>query len=141
MKKRIYLLIIIIIGISISILLISSFKDKSIFETYESVSMVIKEGTLTSKGATLIITDKSGNDISFGEWYNIYRFVDEKWKKLDYIIDEPIAWSTMGYLPDNNGILEMDVNWEPLYGNLEPGRYRIVKKANQKYIFTEFDVV
>lgn len=140
MKKRICILTIIIIFVCILSLFISCFIDETkIFETDENISMVIKEGTLTDKGATLIISDLC-NNTTFGEWYNIYEFINGKWKKLNYIIKEPVAWQTMGYLTNSNCKLEMDVDWEPLYGTLTPGKYRIVKKANKKYMFVEFNL-
>lgn len=141
MKYRILFLIIIII-FTLFLCLFASYFDNNLkaFEIDENVSMIIKDGSLTNKGATLIITDKTKQNNIFGEWYAIFKLVNKKWKKLDYLINEPIGWLPVGYSTDSNGELIMDVNWENLYGRLKKGKYRIVKKVNQKYIFTEFDI-
>ncbi len=139
MKKRIWILVVILCVVIVFLVAFSFKSNTKIFETDENISMIIKEGTLTNKGATLIISD-SCNNITFGEWYNIYEFINGKWKKLDYIIKGSPGWLTMGYLTNSDCILEMDVNWEALYGTLKPGKYRIVKKADKKYMYAEFNI-
>lgn len=139
-KRTIILLITILIGIFIVGFIMLSNGSEKINVTDENITMKIKEDTLTNKGATLIITDLSGRDITYGKWYRLDKYVDGKWKKLNYIIKGPVAWLTMGYLTNDNNILEMDVNWEHLYGVLETGKYRIVKRADKKKIFTEFEI-
>ena len=46
--------------------------------------------------------------------------------------DEMELRSTETYFYDENGVLELDVRWEWLYGRLSGGYYRIVKSVNEK---------
>ena len=103
----------------------------------EDVSMVIKDGTLTRRGATVIISDTSGMDYTYGEEYRIDKYDDGEWEELEVIVEGNYAWNSIGYQVGEDGILELDVKWEWLYGELEDGYYRIVKRVNNK----EFSVV
>ena len=63
-----------------------------------------------------------------------------------------IGLFTDAYLPDINGYLQFEINWEKMYGQLEKGKYRIVKtalinneecaeeKCNTYYFSVEFDI-
>lgn len=105
----------------------------------ENVSMIIKNKTLTKTGATIIITDLSGNDNTYGESYRIDKNENGKWKELKPIIKD-YAWNLVGYTVDENNKLELEHNWEWLYGKLENGKYRLVKDVNNKYISVEFEI-
>ena len=94
----------------------------------DKISMIIKEGTLTKIGATIVITDLSGKDNVYGEEFQILKNENNKWIELKPIIDN-YAFNAIGYSVDLNNQLEMDINWEWLYGSLENGEYRLVKKV------------
>lgn len=113
------------------------------------VSMKIKEGTLTSSSATIIITDLSGGKWLYGSSYSIQKYVYGEWKELEYAHDTAI--NAMAYYPDPNGVLEMKLDWKYMYGSLLKGKYRIVKYAlpeveravgedDKKYFSVEFDL-
>lgn len=96
----------------------------------DGVSMIIKDGTLTGKGATIIITDTSDRENIYGESYRIDKKENNKWIELKPIIENH-AFTSIGYLVDKNNKLELDVNWEWLYGELKNGEYRIVKDTSE----------
>ena len=136
MSKK--LLICLLIGIS-SIILIGCNKTKFIVKEtselneLEGVSMTIKEGTLTRVSTTIIITDLSGEDNTYGSQYRIDKRGNNKWTSLKTIDGKDwteVAWTLIGYNVDKNNKLEMDINWENLYGKLENGEYRIVKDTS-----------
>lgn len=106
----------------------------------EGVSMVIKEGTLTRRGATIIITDNSGKDYTYGDEYRIDKYDDGKWEELEVIVEGNYAWNSIGYYVDKNNKLELDVKWEWLYGRLDDGYYRIVKRVKEKEFSVEFKI-
>lgn len=106
----------------------------------EDVSMVIKDGTLTRRGATIIITDTSGADYTYGEEYRIDKYKDGDWEELEVIVEGNYGWNSIGYMVDDNGILELEVKWEWLYGRLDDGYYRIVKSVNDKEFSVEFKI-
>ena len=109
----------------------------------DGVSMIIKDNTLTRKGATVIITDTSDRKNIYGESYRIDKKVNNKWTQLETII-ENYVFTSIGYYVDEDNKLELDVNWDGLYGELEDGEYRIVKDTSEAgegtshYITTEF---
>ena len=111
----------------------------------EDVNMMIKDGTLTRKGATIIITDKSNRENVYGDSYRIDRLENGVWVELKTII-ENYAWNSIGYSVDKNNELEMKINWEWLYGSLEDGKYRLVKdtsyagEGTKHYITVEFNI-
>ena len=104
----------------------------------DGVSMVIKEGTLKRDRATIVITDTSGKNYTYGEEYRIDKYSDGKWEEADIVVDGNYGWNSIGYYIDDNKELELDINWKWLYGSLDKGRYRIVKSVNNKYFSVEF---
>ena len=104
----------------------------------DGVSMVIKKGTLKRYRATIVITDTSGKNYTYGEEYRIDKYSDGKWKEVDVVVDGNYAWNSIGYHVDDNDRLELEVNWKWLYDSLDDGKYRIVKSVNNKYFSTEF---
>ena len=131
MKKRVIVicgvLIICIIGVIVITLLKS---NEAEFNPMDNVTMEIVEGTLTNTGATIVITDLSGEDNTYGESYRIDKLEDDKWYELKDIVDGNVGWNMIGYKINDNNELTMEVDWEWLYGPLERGEYRIVKSVS-----------
>lgn len=109
------------------------------------VSMRIKDGTLTSTGATVIITDTSGRNNVYGSSFRVDKFENNEWKEVKKVHND-YAFTSMGYYVDKDGKLEFNCNWEYMYGKLSKGRYRIVKDTSEPgeiprhYITAEFDI-
>ena len=102
-------------------------------ELLKNTSMIIKEGTLTNTGCTVIITDTEKEEVHiYGDSFSLEIKKDNKWQKLKPIIED-YAFNLVGYHVNENNELEQDIKWEWLYGNLEPGEYRLVKNAAIKY--------
>lgn len=97
------------------------------------VSMFIKKGTLTNVGATIIIDGLR----ECGDYYRIDKFKDGKWSELNTIIDD-YSWNYPLYSSNEKGLIELNINWEWLYGTLESGKYRLVKEYNNSYYSVEF---
>lgn len=107
------------------------------------VTMTIKKGTLNESGATIIITDKTGKENIYGQEYRIDKFENNNWKEMDIILNENYGWILLGYRVDKDNKLEMQINWEWLYGKLDSGEYRIVKflgNSEKKYFSVEFTI-
>lgn len=102
----------------------------------DKIAVAIKYGTLTRTGATIIITDNSGNNNTYGTEYSIEKKENGKWKELNTLIKA--VWNYKGYHVDSNNKLEFEINWSDLYGLLENGTYRLIKKVNNKNIYAEF---
>ena len=143
MKKTIFIIITVILVAGILGGVYFSFRDYKVNgNKYElgkylkNTSMIIKEGTLTDTGCTIIITDTEKEEKhTYGEDYDIYVYKDDKWKSLR----TGDGWHNLiGYLVNKDNKLEMDINWESAYGKLEPGKYKLVKEAgvsiNDSYV-------
>lgn len=109
-------------------------------EVIPFITMTIKEGTLTRTGATIIITDKSGKNNTYGEYYRIDKKNKDTWEELEVIIEGNYGFNSKGYYIGNDNTLEISHNWEWLYGELEEGIYRIVKEVNNNYFSVSFEI-
>lgn len=101
----------------------------------EGVSMKVKDGTLSNKGLTVVITDTSDRENIYGTYYRIEEFKNNEWVSLTPKID--MAFNQIGLYPGDNHTLELDINWLSYYGRLKSGRYRVVKKTSIKGEGTE----
>lgn len=119
-------------------------------ELDELVNISIKEGTLTKTGATIIITDNNPNKIIYGTSFYIEKYENNDWHEV-MPINNNYGFNDMAYYVDENGKLELEQNWEYIYGKLNKGIYRIVKDVAFEsdipitpediyYIWTEFEI-
>ncbi len=119
-------------------------------ELDELVNISIKEGTLTKTGATIIITDNNPNKIIYGTSFYIEKYENSDWHEV-MPINNNYGFNDMAYYVDENGKLELEQNWEYIYGKLNKGIYRIVKDVAFEsdvpitpediyYIWTEFEI-
>lgn len=119
-------------------------------ELDELVNISIKEGTLTKTGATIIITDNNPNKIIYGTSFYIEKYENNDWHEV-MPINNNYGFNYMAYYVDENGKLELEQNWEYIYGKLNKGIYRIVKDVAFEsdvpitpediyYIWTEFEI-
>ncbi len=113
-------------------------------DSLDDISMVIKEGTLTKTGMSIIITDMTESRNTYGGSceYRIDKKANNKWKELKKINNLPSYLQT--FYVDENNKLEMDIDWNETYGKLDEGYYRLVKNTkieNKSYEFTvEFEI-
>ena len=56
---------------------------------------------------------------------------------MDLITKENITWIETAMLPNENGITQMHVDWSKIYGELNPGIYRIVKNNGIATLYSE----
>lgn len=108
------------------------------------VSMEIKKGTLSNKGATVVITDVSDRKNIYGSAYFVESYSGEVWVKLSPKID--MVFTDQAFYPDENNRLELDIDWLTYYGRLKKGKYRIVKTTSiegegvKHFITSEFEI-
>lgn len=133
MRKRVIVICGVLIVCIIGIVVMSLLKtNEAEFNPADNVTMEIVDGSLTNTGATIVITDLSGEDNTYGEWYRIDRMENGKWYELEDIVNGDVSWHMVGYSVGEDNKLTMDVKWEWLYGPLENGKYRIVKDFSSK---------
>lgn len=142
MKKNVLKFIIIVL-IVFSIIVLNELYMKKSGRT-GAPYIVIKDGTLTNTSVTIIITDNISSH-TYGEWFRIDEKVNGKWEEVSRLIDND-NWHLIGYTIDKNGKIELDEDWSNLYGELKPGKYRIVKSYITKnsniknYVYMEFAI-
>ena len=109
-------------------------------ENASDSSMVIKDGTLTPSGATVVLTNSYGYD----RWFRIDKEENGEWKETETINDN-YSFTAEAYLTNGNSEVEIPIDWTDLYGTLENGKYRIVKRAfnnlnREEYVSLEFTI-
>ena len=139
MRKKVWMILTIIIVViaitAISIWLSQPNKQKT--NQVDGVSIEIKEGTLTNTGATIIITDTTNKDYSYGEPYRIDKKENGKWREAPRVIEDAF-FNEPAYLLDENNEIVRKINWEWIYGKLKPGTYRFVTDASDEKISVTF---
>lgn len=115
-------------------------EDKaSIFLRTEVKNVFIKISNVTNTGATIIIKDENKNPYNYGSWYKLEKLDTGEWIKLDTIRDDYL-FNDVAYLVDENKEIKFVMDWEDIYGKLQPGTYRLVKDVNNRHISVEFVV-
>ena len=93
------------------------------------VIMTIKEGTLTNKSATLILTNNSDKNFQYGTPYEIEIKKDGEWHKINVELYFDMPAFQLSAKESN----EIELDWENGYGKLEKGTYRIIKEIDYEY--------
>ena len=91
--------------------------------------MTIKEGTLTNKSATLILTNNSDKNFQYGTSYGIEIKKDGEWHKINVELTSTVPSFQLSARENK----EIEINWENGYGKLEKGTYRIIKGIDYEY--------
>lgn len=93
------------------------------------VIMTIKEGTLTNKSATLVLTNNSDKNFQYGNTYEIEIKKDGEWHKINVELNFDIP----AFPLSSKESKKIELNWENGYGKLAKGTYRIIKDIDYKY--------
>ena len=93
------------------------------------VIMTIKEGTLTNKSATLVLTNNSDNNFQYGNPYEIEIKKDGEWHK----INAELYFNMPVFQLSAKESKEIELDWENGYGKLTEGTYRIIKEIDYEY--------
>jgi hypothetical protein len=111
-------------------------KDKA------KVSIEIKSGTLSTLGATIIITDKNISPYTWKPGYKLQMKKDGKWTDLEPLHE--ITFDETPFVLNENSRFEEEIDWTEDYGEVSAGDYRIVKSVyyneNKFDFFAEFIV-
>lgn len=90
------------------------------------ITLSVKDVTAT--GATIVFSQSGGNPTGELDTGSYYRLEHEN-ENMAFIVEGEVVWTAEAYMIRKDGKTEMKVNWEWLYGTLEPGTYRIVKQV------------
>lgn len=110
-------------------------------EKINGIMLYFKENTLTKTSAILILKDLNEEEYWYGRWYRIDKLSGEEWIPLEIINEDYYGFQEDAILPNQEtGIIEFKLDWKLFYGELEDGRYRIVKDYCDTEIYLEFDI-
>ena len=93
------------------------------------VIMTIKEGTLTNKSATLVLTNHSDKNFQYGNPYEIEIKKDGEWHKINV----ELYFDMPAFPLSSKESKEIELDWENGYGKLAKGTYRIIKGIDYEY--------
>lgn len=112
--------------------------------TLPNLTMTMEE--YKSYEGELIISNQTGNDLKTWEWYDIQKWEDGAWHRLDQRTDG--LWTDVLYQIPAGETTVFPTNWKTWYGDLPSGKYRIIKEIYQTtedeihtyYLAVEFEV-
>ncbi len=93
------------------------------------VTMTIKDGTLTNKSVTLVLTNNSDKNFQYGNPYEIEIKKDGEWHK----INAELFFTMPAFHLSAKESIEIKLDWENEYGKLPKGTYRIIKEIDYEY--------
>ncbi len=105
----------------------NSSKEKKSY-SLEKIHLQIQENSISKTGITLIITDNNEKNVPWEDGYKIQRKISEKW--IEIKPKKKLITSAFSYWKDENNQYIQKINWSYYYGELENGKYRIVKPFN-----------
>ena len=105
--------------------------------------------SITNTGLSFTVSEDMENPNTYGEWYEIEKFVDNVWLKVSTI--NTCEFNDVGLQVDDGKSIVFNINWEYCYGALESGEYRIVKylipylereatEEDREYFYVEFTI-
>lgn len=97
---------------------------------------------VTSEGMMLVCTQSGGSptgELNTGSYYSLEKNVEGVWRVVEYTKDMEIGWTAEAWIIPMNDTVEWEEDWEWLYGNLEPGHYRIGKEITDFRASGDFD--
>ena len=106
------------------------------------IDFSLKEGTLTSEGATFLFFNKTEEKYGYGYSYFLEFEKNNKWYILMPI--EELAFTMPLFYVHPKETREINLTWEYAYGSLSSGKYRIIKdiltpdKDEDAFVAAEF---
>ena len=117
----------------------SSSKEKEIYRDKNKVNISIKQDTLTTDSAVIVITDTNENKFSWTQLYKIQKKVNNKWQDVELLSAGDLLLPKE-YYDNETGMMEQSLVWTEKYGSLGVGQYRIVKEAERMEFYVEFEI-
>lgn len=93
---------------------------------FEGVSMTVKEGSVSPVELTVIFENNSDKQGIYSEEFLLEKEIKGDWYQVPPILDE-YGFTEPGYELPPSEIAEFTIDWNWLYGNLDTGKYRVVK--------------
>ena len=112
-----------------------------IVECEDGFVISVDEASVSPTGLTVVITNDTDQDYSYGAWYRVEKKKHDNWVQVN-----PITyWGQNDWLDGvgANSTKSIVYEWEWYYGELKPGEYRIVLElqpgeSEYRYYAAEF---
>lgn len=112
--------------------------------TNDKITMEVKQGTLTKSSATIIMTNKTEEEYTYGEPYHLEIKHNDSWHILELEPNNDLFFTMPAYSLKAGESVEKEYNWEYGYGKLEKGTYRLVtdfmNEQEKIYAAAEFTI-
>lgn len=95
----------------------------------DEIAVVMEVSRVTESGLTVTFRqydERDAGELIVGEGFVLSRLEGEEWTEVPPVIEKG-AFNDIGYPIPTQGKVELETNWEWLYGKLVPGTYRITK--------------
>ena len=100
----------------------------------EEIDLYFSLKNISSTGATLVFSqhdaDAPKGELQYGEDYVIEVKKSGEWEKAPIVVKGNYGFDAIAILLPCGQISEREIDWEWLYGELEPGEYRIGKSVD-----------
>ena len=108
--------------------------EPTIYETVnnlDGVTMIVKNGTVSSHGLTIKFENPFDKQFSFGRDFLLEKKLDGKWYQVPDILGGRFAFTddVLGAVPSEVDEWTFDTSW--IYGELKIGEYRFVKEVSE----------
>ncbi len=114
--------------------------EKVVSNMDENIVLQIVEDSLTARGLHMRIVNLSETEITFGRDYFIQIMEKDVWRDIDVKMD----WTLELIYVEPEQEYEEEIEWTSFYGELPPGKYRIVKEYEKlgvkSYMYSEFEI-
>lgn len=112
----------------------------------KGLKMTAKKGTLTNTSVTLLLENKSEMEILYGTYFILEKEKDGSWYEMP--VTKNVAYEDIGYKLDIGDKDEIVTEWGWVYGQADPGKYRIIKiipdmtteNGDEYYLAAEFEI-
>lgn len=107
----------------------------------QALGLIFSLRKITPSGARISFTQYNSEvekEIIFGQEYAIEKEVDGKYEELPVVVEGDYGFEDIAYIVEKGEETTQEVDWKWLYGELEPGNYRMVKTVNDQKIYAYF---
>ena len=114
-------------------------------------AITMEAENVTASGLTLVVTQSGGvlpGTLTTGAPYFLQKNENDAWVSVEPLL-EAWGWTTEGWIVPVDDTVRWTVNWAWLFGELEPGQYRIGKDIyaevspgnyEQTVVYAEFEI-
>lgn len=96
------------------------------------IGLSIRIDNVSRSGAELFFVQSDGNpkgDLQYGDDFIIEKNVKGEWTEAPIVVAGDYGFNAIAYRITKDGATDFEIDWEWLYGELEPGEYRIGKEV------------